>query len=295
MTNIYEQVDRNRTKSFLVMIGFFIFVVLAGWLISQVLEWGMAGLVLALVFASGSTLVSYYHGDKIALVLSGAKLANRRVSPRLYSAVENLSRVAQIPTPKIYISPDSAMNAFATGRNPQKASICVTKGLLDNLSQTELEGVIGHEIAHIKNLDTRLFAIVAVLIGMIAILSRFAFYSSPRRDRNRDGGGLLFIFGLAATILSPLIGQLIQLAISRRREFLADASSSLLTKQPSGLIGALKKLSQNHQPLQTANNATAHFYIVNPFFSRGKLSGLAKLFNTHPPIEDRIAQLEKMM
>ncbi|MGI6278851.1 MAG: M48 family metallopeptidase [Patescibacteria group bacterium] len=295
MTNIYEQVDRNRAKSFFIMISFFVFVVLAGWLISQILEWGITGLIFALILASGSTLISYYHGDKIALALSGAKPADKRAAPRLYSAVENLSRAAQIPVPQIYISPDLAMNAFATGRNPQKASICVTRGLLDNLSQTELEGVIGHEIAHIKNLDTRLFAIVAVLIGMIAILSRFAFYSNPRQDRNRDGGGILFLFGLVAAILSPLIGQLIQLAISRRREFLADASSALLTKQPSGLIEALKKLSQNYQPLQTANNATAHFYIVNPFFSKGRLLGLAKLFNTHPPIEERIAELEKMM
>ncbi|KUK83350.1 MAG: HtpX-2 peptidase [Microgenomates bacterium 39_6] len=295
MTNIYEQVDRNRTKSFLVMIGFFIFVVLAGWLISQALEWGITGLIFALILASGSTLTSYYYGDKIALALARAKPANRKTAPGLYSAVENLSRVAQIPTPKIYISPDSAMNAFATGRNPQKASLCVTKGLLDNLNQTELEGVVGHEIAHIKNLDTRLFAIVAVLIGMITILSRFAFYSNPRQDQDREGGGILFFLGIFAAILSPLIGQLIQLAISRRREFLADASSSLLTKQPSGLIAALKKLSQNHQPLRTANTATAHFYIVNPFLSKGKLSGLAKLFNTHPPIEERVAELEKMV
>ncbi|MDD3531980.1 MAG: M48 family metallopeptidase [Candidatus Shapirobacteria bacterium] len=293
MVNVYQQVDQNRTKSFLVIVGFFIFVVLAGWLISQILEWGAAGLFLAFVFASGSTLISYYQGDKIALSLARAKPANRRTEPEFYSAVENLARAAQVPTPKVYVSPDPAMNAFATGRNPEKSSLCVTQGLLNNLNQTELEGVIGHEIAHIKNLDTRLFAIVAILIGMIALLSRFAFYSRPNRDRDQ-GGGILFIFGMAAIILSPLIGQLIQLSISRRREFLADASSAFLTRQPSGLIGALKKLAQNHQPLQSANNATAHFYIVNPFFSRGRLSGLAKLFNTHPPIEDRIAELEKM-
>ncbi len=294
MANVYQQVDQNRTKSFLVMAGFFIFVVLAGWLISQVLDWGIMGLFLAFIFASGSTLVSYYQGDKIALTLAGARLAKAKTEPKLYSAVENLARAAQIPTPKIYVAPDLAMNAFATGRNPENSSICVTQGLLDNLNQTELEGVIGHEIAHVKNLDTRLFTIVAILIGMIALLSRFAFYSRPNRDRNQ-GGGILFIFGIVAIILSPLVGQLIQLSISRRREFLADASSALLTRQPSGLIGALKKLAQNHQPLRSANNATAHFYIVNPFFSRGKLSGLAKLFNTHPPIEDRIIELEKVM
>ena len=293
MANVYQQVDQNRTKSFLVMAGFFIFVILAGWLISQVLDWGIIGLLLAFIFASGSTLVSYYKGDKIALALARAKPAKKRAEPKLYSAVENLARAAQIPTPKIYVAPDPAMNAFATGRNPENSSICVTQGLLNNLNQTELEGVIGHEIAHIKNLDTRLFAIVAILIGMIALLSRSALYSQPNQDRNQDKG-ILFIFGMVAVILSPLISQLIQLSISRNREFLADASSALLTRQPSGLISALKKLAQNHQPLQSANNATAHFYIVNPFFSRGKLSGLAKLFNTHPPIEDRIAELEKM-
>lgn len=294
MANIYQQVDQNRTKSFWIMAGFFAFVILAGWLISQALDWGIGGLFLALIFSSGSTLISYYQGDKIALALAGATPAQKTSKPNLYSAVENLARAAQIPTPKIYIAPDSHMNAFATGRNPQNASLCFTQGLLDNLNQTELEGVIGHEISHIKNLDTRLFAIVAVLIGMIAMLSRFAFYSHSGRDRDR-GGGVLFVFGIIAIILSPLIGQLIQMAISRRREFLADAGSAFLTRQPSGLIGALKKLAQNQQPLNRANNATAHFFIVNPFSVQNKLKGLATLFNTHPPIEDRIAQLEKMI
>lgn len=295
MVNVYEQVDRNKTKSAIIIVGFFIFVVGTAWLISQALDWGAAGILLALIFASVSTLISYYHGDKVALSLSGAHPASKAQEPYLHSAVENLARAAQIPPPKIYLSEDQAMNAFATGRNPQNASICITRGLLNNLNQTELEGVIGHEVSHIKNLDTRLFAIVAILIGMIAILSRLAFHSRfGGRDRDRDGG-ILFLFGIAAVILSPLIGQLIQLAISRRREFLADANSAFLTRQPGGLISALKKLSQNNKPFKFANNATAHFFIVNPFLAYNKLRGLAKLFNTHPPIEDRIAQLEKMI
>ncbi|MDD3679499.1 MAG: M48 family metallopeptidase [Candidatus Shapirobacteria bacterium] len=295
MINVYEQVDRNKNKSLLIIAAFFIFIVGSGWLISQVLELGTIGVFFALTLAIGSTLVSYYSGDKIALSLAGARPTNKMAEPFLYSAVENLGRAAQIPTPKIYISEDQAMNAFATGRNPQNASICLTRGLLSNLNQTEIESVIGHEIAHIKNLDTRLFTVVAILIGMVSILSRLAV--QPRignRDRDRNGG-ILFFLGIVAVILSPIIGRLIQLAISRRREFLADASSALLTRQPSGLIGALKKFAQNNQPFRFANNATAHFFIVNPFFSQGKLSGLAKLFNTHPPIEDRIAELEKMV
>jgi len=295
MINIYEQIDHNKTKSVIVIVSFFVFVMGAAWLISQTSSWGINGVFLALIFASVSTLISYYHGDKIALNLSGAHQAERNQEPQLYSAIENLARTAQIPTPKAYVSEDQAMNAFATGRNPQNASVCVTRGLLNNLNQTELEGVIGHEIGHIKNLDTRLFAIVAVLVGMIAILSRFAFHTNiGNRGKSRSGGIIPFL-GVIAILLSPLIGQLIQLAISRRREFFADAYSAFLTRQPSGLISALEKLSQNNKPSRFANNATAHFFIVNPFLTYNKLEGLAKFFNTHPPIEERIAQLKKMI
>ncbi len=294
MANVYQQVDQNKARSAIVIVVFFVFVVVAGGIIGRALDWGILGLIFAFVFALISTLISYYTGDKIALSLSRAKIADKNKELFLYSAVENLSRAAQIPTPKIYISEDPAMNAFATGRNPQNGSICVTRGLINNLSQTEIEGVIGHEVAHIKNLDTRLFAIVAILIGTVALLSQFFLRSGLNRRRHK-GEEALFFVALIAAILSPLIGQLIQLAISRRREFLADASSALLTRQPSGLIGALQKLNQNHQPLSFANNATAHFFIVNPFFSCNKISGLAKLFNTHPPIENRIAELKKLI
>ena len=294
MLNVYEQIDRNKTKSVFIMVAFFTFTVGAGWLISYVLDWGVTGILLALIIALISTLTSYYGGDKIVLNLAQARPTDRYNYPALYSAVENLSRAAQVPTPKIYVSQDEAMNAFATGRNPENASICVTRGLLNHLNQSELEGVIGHEIAHIKNFDTRLFAIVSILIGMVAILSRFALRSRFGQNKKRDGG-ILFILGMVAVILSPLIGQLIQLAISRRREFLADASSAMLTRQPSGLVGALKKMSQENRPFRFANNATAHFFIVNPFSSRGKIKGLTKLFNTHPPLKDRIAELEKMI
>jgi heat shock protein HtpX len=297
MINIYEQADRNRNKSALVMALFVIFVVGAGWLISYLMDWGVEGVIMALVLAIVSTLFSYYAGDKMALGLAGASLVERSQAPQIYSAVENLARAAQIPAPKVYLSPDRSLNAFATGRDPKNASLCLTSGLVENLDQTELEGVVGHEISHIKNLDTRLFAVVSVLIGAIAILSRFALQSSPRQrdDQDNRGGSILFILGIAAAILSPLIGQLIQLAISRRREFLADADSAKLTRQPEGLIQALKKLGQNQRPSAYANNATAHFYIVNPFSAQGAIKGLANLFNTHPPLEKRIAELEKMI
>ena len=210
--------------------------------------------------------------------------------------MENLSLVSRIPTPKIYVNNERAPNAFACGRDPQHANICVTRGLLNTLNRTELEGVIGHEISHIKNFDTRLFAIVAILIGSISILANFFMRSLYWRDNDRNqGGGIFLILGIILSILSPLIGQLIQLAISRRREFLADAGSAMITRQPQGLINALKKISQNTIPLHSANSATAHFYISNPFNIKGTVRGMAKLFNTHPPIEKRVRELEKMM
>ena len=214
----------------------------------------------------------------------------------LYTVVENLSIAAQIPTPKIYLCEDSALNAFATGRDPDHASICITRGLLEKLNRNELAGVIGHEMSHIKNYDTRLFIIVAILIGSLAILSRFFLRSRRWGNNQREKTGSFFLlFGLIIAILSPIISQLIKLAISRKREYLADSGSAMLTRQPSGLIGALEKISQNTQPLRTANNAMAHFYIANPFKTNGHVRGLAKLFNTHPPIEERIKELRKMI
>ena len=271
---------------------FFIFVVLAGWLISQVLDWGVMGLFLAFIFASGSTLVSYYQGDKIALALAGAKLAKIRTEPRLYSAVENLARAAQIPTPKIYVAPDPAMNAFATGRNPKNSSICVTRGLLNNLNQTELEGVIGHELAHIKHRDILISTIAATIAGAISYLAYMAQWAMIFGGRSDDDEGGHPIAAFLMMILAPIIAMIIQLAISRAREYAADEGGAKIAGNPLYLANALRKLHYASQAIpMDANPGTAHMFIVNPISGRS----LMKLFSTHPPIEERIARLEAMM
>jgi len=296
MLNVYEQVERNKRRSVIIITLFVVFVVSVGGIISQALDWGWSGIVLAILLACGGSLISYFQGDKIALAMAGAHPVTKKAEPTLYSAIENLALVAQLPVPKIYVSEEAAPNAFACGRDPKHANICVTRGLLKNLNRTELEGVIGHEMSHIKNFDTRLFAIVSILIGSISILANLFMRSLYWRDDDRhQTGGILLVIGLILSVLSPLIGQLIQLAISRRREFLADANSAMFTRQPQGLINALEKISQSTIPLYRANSATAHFYIANPFNLSGKLKGMAKFFNTHPPIEERIKELEKMM
>ena len=295
MLNVYEQVSRNKRRSTIIIFFFVAFVLAAGWLLSQALEAGVGGLIVALLFAGLSTLNSYFAGDKIVLAMNRAKEADKKNFPTLVGVVENLSLATQIPTPKVYVIPDQAINAFATGRDPKHASVAVTQGALDQLSRTELEGVLAHELSHITNFDTRLFTIVALLIGMISILADFFLRSFYWRDRDseKQGGGLLTIIGLLLAIFAPLAAQLIQLAISRQREFLADASAVKLTRQPEGLISALEKIGQS-QPLRFAKNANAHFYIANPFSPKGALKGIAKLFNTHPPLEERIAALKKM-
>jgi len=295
MLNVYEQVSRNKRRSTLIVFFFIVFVLGVGWLLSQALDAGVGGLIIALLFAGLSTLGSYFAGDKIVLAMNRAKEADKKNFPTLVGVVENLALGAQIPTPKVYVIPDQAINAFATGRDPKHASVAVTQGALDQLSRTELEGVLAHELSHITNFDTRLFTIVALLIGMISILADFFLRSFYWRDSDseRQGGGLLTIIGLLLAIFAPLAAQLIQLAISRQREFLADATGVKLTRQPEGLIGALEKIGQS-QPLRFAQNANAHFYIANPFSPKGALKGIAKLFNTHPPLEERIAALKKM-
>jgi len=294
MLNVYEQVDRNKRKSALIIFLFILFITLTGAIISKALDWGWGGLILSLFFSSFGSLIAYYSGDRLILSLNQAHPVNKSEEPLLYSVVENLSLAAQIPVPKVYVSETAAANAFACGRDPKHASICVTRGLLKLLDKrTELEGVIGHEISHIKNFDTRLFLIVSVLIGGLNILARF-FLRSPSRKKKDDASETLFLLGFILSILSPLIGELIKLAISRQREFLADAGSAMLTRQPRGLINALIKISQPSQMLPQAQAipAFSHFYIINPFSSS---SSFARLFNTHPPVEERINELKKML
>ncbi len=232
----------------------------------------------------------------MVLGLNHAQLASRKDYFDFYTVTENLAMADHLPMPKIYVIESEAMNAFATGRDPEHAVVCATTGLLEKMTRTELEGVIGHELSHVKNYDIRLMTIVSILIGTLSILiniaSRSMFFGNGRRSSDdREGGGILMIIGIVMIIFAPIIAQLIQLAISRRREYFADASSVMLTRQPSGLISALKKLEADNTPQQFASTATASLYISNPF----KGNKLASMFSTHPPIDDRIAALEGMM
>ncbi len=308
MINIYEAQAANKRKSAIVIVAFVVFVTIAVYFISQAFALYMGyrpgglGIVgIAFIISGLTSYGSYYFSDKIVLSISGAKPAEKKDFFVLYTVAENLSMAAGLPKPKLYVIDDSAPNAFATGRDPEHAVICATTGLLDKLDRTELEGVIAHELTHVKNFDTRLMSIVSVLVGTVALLGdwflRMQWFGRRRDDR--EGGGAEWIFlvlGILFAILSPIIANLIKLAISRRREFSADAGSVAITRQPSGLISALIKISSDREPLEAANKATAHMYIINPFKGRGHgaVSTFAGLFNTHPPVEERVAALEKM-
>lgn len=298
MLNVYEQIDQNKRRSFWVILLFIVFVSAFGYFFTYLYNYDYSFLVFALVFSSIGSLVSYYNSDSIALSLSGAKPVTRQSHPQYLNMVENLSRVAQIPVPKAHVIPSAALNAFATGRDPEHGAIAVTQGLLDMLTRTELEGVIAHELSHIRNYDTRLMTIVAILVGSIAMILnwswRVSWHRGGSRDNDRGGNAIIMVIGLIFIILAPILAQLIQLAISRRREFFADASAAMLTRQPSGLIGALNKIAryERTRPLESASVATAHLYIDDPVTTETHGSWLTKLFSTHPPIAERIAALE---
>lgn len=292
---MYSQITSNKRKTAVLIAIFMAFIVMLGYIIGQYTGYGYNGLILAAGISIAMTLVSYFSGDKIALLSAGAKLLAKNDNPYLWRLVENLSITAGVPMPKLYIMEEAAINAFATGRNPAKASIAVTRGALEKLENEELEGVLAHELSHIKNYDIRVMMIVGILLGTVVLLGDWLWrvhLFGRRRDENRNTHPALMIIGVALLILSPLIGQLIQLAVSRKREFLADASGSLLTRFPEGLARALEKIGQENNVLKHANHATAHLFISNPF---GKTKNvLGKLFMTHPPLEERIAILRKI-
>lgn len=293
MVNVYEQISSNKIRSFFIIAIFVAFIILAAWAIGYAFNIQEI-LPIAIIFSLVSSLASYFWGDKLVLSMNHARPANRQEFFDFYTVTENLALADQIPTPKIYVIDSEAMNAFATGRDPEHAVVCATTGLLSKLTRTELEGVIGHELSHVKNYDIRLMTIVSILIGTLSIIINMASHSmffGRRGGEDRQGGGVLAIVGIVLIIFAPIIAQLIQLAISRRREYFADASAVMLTRQPAGLISALKKISLDSTPLKTASTATASLYINNPF----KGNKIASLFSTHPPIEDRIKQLEAML
>lgn len=298
---MYEQISRNKWKSFFLVLFFFCFIFLLAWVFENVAGLGPESLILATVIALVMTIGSYYYSDKIVLAISRAKPAEKKDYPYLYNVVEGLAIAAGLPKPRCYIIDDSAPNAFASGRNPKNSVIVVTLGLLDKLNRAELEGVIGHEMAHIKNYDVLVQTITVVMVGIVALISdwmlrTFLWGGGRRRGGSKSRGGgasaVFILVGLVLAILSPLIAQLIHFAVSRKREFLADANGALLTRYPPGLASALRKLTADTEPLEAANKATAHLYIVNPL--KDIKGGVNKLFSTHPPVEERIAALEKM-
>lgn len=297
---ITSQISSNVTKTYLFMAGFAAFVVVAAYIMGNALGYGNSWMFIAVIFSVISSFVSYYWGADMVLAMSGARPADRRRDFDFFTVAENLAIAAGIPKPKLYVIDDSAMNAFATGRDPQHAVVVATTGILDRLERRELEGVIAHELSHIKNFDTRLMAVVAVLAGTIAFLAdmfmRTLWWGGGRRSRDRDDnlGGILLIVGIVLAILSPIVATMIQLAVSRKREYLADASGAYLTRYPEGLARALEKLSKDKEVLEAASNATAHLYITNPFKGKNFGAWFSGLFDTHPPIAERIKILRSM-
>ncbi|MCA9392379.1 M48 family metallopeptidase [candidate division WWE3 bacterium] len=295
--NLYDQISNNKRKSFLIMIFFVIVVAILGYIFSLAMDAGYSLFIVATVFALTSAGFSYFAGDKVALTLSGAKKVTKQDAPRLFRTVENLSIGAGlVPMPEVYLINDPAINAFATGRDPKHASVAVTTGALNKLTDLELEGVVAHELSHVKNFDIRTMAVAVVLVGVIALVSEWflrANFFRGRRSNNSEGGSIVIIFAIVGAILAPLMAQLLKFALSRQREYLADASGALLTRYPEGLASALQKIELDHTPLKSANSATAHMYIANPLGDR-RGEKIANLFSTHPPIEERIARLRGM-
>ena len=298
MATLYTRAESNIHKTWLLITGFLVFIIFLGWIFSYLLD-NSIFLVLAVILAIFQSILSYWYSDKIVLAMTRAKPIEKKDNPELYRIIENLCITAGLPLPKIYIIEEAQPNAFATGRDAKHAVVAVTRGLLEKLEKSELEGVISHELSHIGNKDMLLQTIVVVLVGIVAILSNFflriSFWGGMRRRDSRDSSGaILAIFGILAAILAPIAAILIQLAISRKREFLADATGALLTRYPEGLALALEKISADPNPLRTANNATAHLFIASPFRGEKKTSWFVKLFMTHPPVEERIKALREM-
>lgn len=295
MASVYSYQSSNVARTYLLMGLFLVIITGLGYFIS--LYYHSPGLLyIAIIFSLFMNVLSYWFSDKIVLAISQARPASRAEFFDFYTVTENLAITAGLPMPKLYVITDSAPNAFATGRDKNHAVVCATTGLLQKLERDELEGVIAHELSHIGNRDILLMSAVTVLVGSISILSdiflRSMWFRGGDRDKNR-GGGLLAVLGIVFIVLSPIIATLIKLAISRRREYLADASGALLTRYPEGLAKALEKISSYNQPMKVASTATAHLFISNPF--GGKSASISNLFNTHPPIAERIKILRGMV
>jgi len=298
MATLYTQADSNTRKTWFLLTGFLVFIIVIGWLFSYALN-DTTILYVAIFISIFSSFGSYWWSDKIVLAMYRASPIEKKDNPELYRVVENLCITAGLPVPKIYILPEAQPNAFATGRNAKHAVVAVTQGLLQRLDKTELQGVLAHELSHIGNKDMLLSTIVAILAGTIAILAnmflRVGSFGGGRRNSDDDRGGAIFmILGIVAALLAPIAASLVQLAISRKREFLADADGALLTRYPEGLASALEKISQDPTPMRVKNEATASLFIDSPHKGKQKTNWFVKLFMTHPPIEERIAALRGM-
>jgi heat shock protein HtpX len=301
---VFEQIAANKRRTALLIVGAFVFLGLVGFAIGQVWGGGPTGTIIALVVAGALSIGSYLYGDKLVLASTRAKKLSAADAPRLHNIVEGLAIAAGIPKPRVYLVPEMAPNAFATGRDPEHASIAVTQGLLETMNRVELEGVIGHELAHVVDRDMLVGTVVATVVGAGILLAEFFMRSwwwggfGGRRGDDRGGGGAalpLFIVGFVLLALAPILGQLIKLAVSRNREYLADAQGVLLTRYPPGLIAALRKLAASPTAMHSANNATAHLWLNQPSRFEGERTGrLESLLATHPPIPERIRRLEEM-
>ena len=301
---LYSRSDANKRSTWFLMAGFFVFIILIGYIFATAMnEPGV--LYFAVIFSILMSFISYWYSDKIVLAMSSAQEITHDNARDLFHIVENLCIASGLPMPKIYMIDDTAPNAFATGRDPQHAVVVVTSGLLQKLEKSELEGVIAHELSHIGNRDILLATLVTVLVGVVVLLAdwfrRWSIFGGGRRggDNDREGGQLQLIITIVAivfSILAPIFAYIMQFAISRKREFLADADGALLTRYPEGLARALEKISADTEPLEAANRATAHLYIASPFKedSGQKVSWLTKMFMTHPPVSERIKALREM-
>jgi heat shock protein HtpX len=301
---VYEQIASNKRRTALLFVGAVLFAVVIGLVIGYLWGSGIAGIVIALVIALVLSLVSYYSGDRLVLASTRAREVSTQEQPRLHNIVEGLAIAAGLPKPKVYVVPEQAPNAYATGRDPEHASIAVTEGLLATMDRVELEGVIGHEMAHVQDRDILLGTVLATVVGSAVLLSelfmRSWWWGGVRGRRGDDSNGgivslVFFLVGILLLILAPLAGEVIKAAVSRNREFLADAQGAMLTRYPPGLASALRKLAVSPTAMHSANNATAHLWLNTPSrFQGDKMGPLEKLFQTHPPIQERIQRLEEM-
>ncbi len=296
--SFYEEIKANNRTTYFLFLAFFLLIIILGIVASYLLDSYIFVLLFG-VFALIYIVIAYYKSDSIITALSGAKPADPQKFKQLHNIVEEMCIASGMPKPKVYVINDIAINAFATGRDPQHSVICVTTGCLQRLNRAELTGVVAHELSHIKNSDIKVMTMAAILVGLAVLMSDFLLrmflWGSMGRGSNRKGGQIAIagiVIGLALAVLTPVIAQVIRMAISRKREYLADASAAQITRYPAGLAGALSKIKGDKQPLKTANKATAHMYIANPL--KGQKIWMKSMFATHPPIDERIARLQKM-